>query len=88
MLRCRLKLIINSALAGFVVLLLALPVMVSAQETSGGFVGGSIKIGFDNRTCDASLEGTIRYNSGGGAGGKIEFCSDGSGSYDWGAWGS
>lgn len=37
-----------------------------AQETSGDFSGGSMKIGFDNRACDSSLEGAIRYNSGGG----------------------
>jgi hypothetical protein len=35
-----------------------------AQETSGGFTDGSIKIGFDSRTCDNTLEGSIRYNSG------------------------
>ncbi|MBK8174347.1 MAG: DUF1566 domain-containing protein [Rhodospirillales bacterium] len=34
-----------------------------AQETSGGFLDGSIKIGYDNRACDAALDGSIRYNS-------------------------
>lgn len=46
----------------------------SAQETSGGFGGGSVKIGYDNRTCDGTLEGSIRYNS---STGVAEFC-DGS----------
>lgn len=74
------------ALTSFIALMLAFPVVVSAQESSGSFTDGSVQVGFDNRTCVASLEGAIRYNSGGGSGGKIEFCSDGSGSYDWAAW--
>lgn len=34
-----------------------------AQETSGGFLEGSIQMGYDNRACSGALEGSIRYNS-------------------------
>lgn len=55
--------------------LLFIPVLpVLSQETSGGFADGSIKIGYDNRTCNSSLAGSIRYNS---ASSCAEFC-DGS----------
>lgn len=45
-------------------------VAVQAQETSGSFTGGSIRIGNDSRSCDGTLEGAIRYNSG-----AMEFCN-------------
>ena len=45
-----------------------------AQETSGGFAGGSVIIGYDNRTCNAGLSGSVRYNSGSSC---MEYC-DGS----------
>lgn len=35
----------------------------TAQETSGGFSGGSVMLGYDNRTCNSGLSGSIRYNS-------------------------
>lgn len=35
-----------------------------AQETSGDFSDGSILVGYDSRTCDASLEGAVRYAAG------------------------
>ncbi|MCB9991211.1 MAG: hypothetical protein H6867_07495 [Rhodospirillales bacterium] len=41
--------------------------LVHAQESSAVFSGGSVKIGYDGRTCDGSLEGSIRYNSSGPA---------------------
>ncbi len=47
-------------------LLIFAPGAANAQESSGQFGGGSVKIGYDNRTCDPSLEGAIRYYSGGG----------------------
>lgn len=37
--------------------------MAHAQETSGQFSGGSVRIGHDNRACNGSLEGAVRYNS-------------------------
>lgn len=42
-----------------------------AQESSGKFTGGSVLIGYDNRTCSGTLEGAIRYNS---ATSTAEFC--------------
>ncbi len=48
-------------------LLLVFSVELHAQETSGGFPGGSVLIGYDNRACIASLAGSIRYNSSGAA---------------------
>jgi hypothetical protein len=36
-----------------------------AQDTAADFSKGSIQLGYDSQNCDASLEGTIRYNSGG-----------------------
>ncbi|MCB1581059.1 MAG: hypothetical protein H6859_10865 [Rhodospirillales bacterium] len=45
---------------------------VQAQKTSGSFSGGSVLFGYDNRTCDASLEGTIRYDS---SSSKVEYCN-------------
>lgn len=48
----------------FVLAMLFIPAFpVLAQETSGGFLGGSIKIGYDNRTCNSGLAGSIRFNS-------------------------
>lgn len=46
----------------------------SAQETSGDFSPGSVKIGFDSNTCNGGLAGAMRYNSGIPC---VEFC-DGS----------
>jgi alpha-tubulin suppressor-like RCC1 family protein len=45
-------------------------------QTSGQFDGGSVKIGYDNRSCTFGLSGAMRYNSSAGSAG-IEFC-DGS----------
>lgn len=57
----------NRSGLGVVVFALALLILstlpAAAQETSGGFAGGSVKIGYDNRACDATLAGAIRYNS-------------------------
>lgn len=69
--------------------LLVVPFPIMAQEISADLVGGSVKMGFDNRTCDAMLEGAFRYNSstscteycdasnwtclGGGGGGGVGF---------------
>ncbi|MEH6575669.1 MAG: hypothetical protein V7731_01200 [Amphritea sp.] len=53
--------------------------IVAAQETSGSFKGGSLAIGYDNRACNASLAGNIRYNSGAPA---MEYC-DG---INWNTW--
>jgi len=53
-------------LRGIILLLTVLVAPIfpaAAQETSGGFADGSIKIGYDNRTCNSSLAGSIRYNS-------------------------
>ncbi|MCB9981388.1 MAG: hypothetical protein H6860_03205 [Rhodospirillales bacterium] len=58
-------------LAGFI-LPLALAPTLYAQETSADFSGGSIKIGYDNQTCNASLEGAIRYDSSSNA---LEYCT-------------
>lgn len=50
-------------------LIIALMLLVAsparAQETSGSFAEGSIKIGYDSRTCNAGLAGSLRYNSSG-----------------------
>lgn len=42
-----------------------------AQETSGGFTGGSVMIGYDNRACTSPLSGSVRYNSGSSC---MEYC--------------
>ncbi|MBK8174348.1 MAG: hypothetical protein IPK66_03430 [Rhodospirillales bacterium] len=55
-----------------IALTLSIALPAKAQETSGSFTEGSIRIGYDDRTCDASLEGSLRYNSGGDA---VEVCS-------------
>jgi len=55
----------------FLVSFALLPLGVGAQETSGGFSGGSVLVGYDNRTCDGTLEGAIRYNS---AISSMEYC--------------
>jgi hypothetical protein len=34
-----------------------------AQYRVGDFTKGSVSLGFDNRTCDGTLEGALRYNS-------------------------
>lgn len=48
----------------FVLAILLIPVSPAlAQETSGGFAMGSIKVGYDNRTCNSGLSGSIRFNS-------------------------
>lgn len=44
-----------------------------AQETSGDFSAGSVRIGYDNQNCVSGIQGAMRYNSANG----IEFC-DGS----------
>ncbi len=44
-----------------------------AQETSGDFSPGSVRIGYDSTACSGSIEGAVRYNSSNG----IEYC-DGS----------
>jgi len=67
----------NSLRLAAVVLLALAPLSAQAQETSGSFTEGSIRFGYDNRTCDASLEGSLRYVS---ASAKVEVC-DG---VDWG----
>jgi len=56
------KVRINAILVVFAFLLS--PLSGLAQETSGGFGEGSVLVGFDNRTCNAGIEGSIRYNSG------------------------
>ena len=53
-------------------LLLVSSAFARAQETSANFAEGSVRIGFDSRTCDASLRGALRYHS---ANGCIEKCS-------------
>ncbi len=50
-------------LLGFLVSFVFVFAQARAQETSGGFSEGSILIGYDNRTCNGTLEGSIRYNS-------------------------
>ena len=69
-------------LALSIVLILGLSAVGSAQETSGNFTGGSIKIGYDSRICVAGLAGSLRYNSSGSA--SVEVC-DGS---NWTIWGN
>lgn len=64
----------------FIALVFLLPSSVTAQETSGSFTEGSIKIGYDSRTCNGSLEGSLRYNS---ATNAVEVC-DG---LSWQTWG-
>lgn len=44
-------------------LFLTLPLSARAQETSGTFAGGSMRVGYDSRACNASLDGAVRYNS-------------------------
>lgn len=62
-------------------MVLTLSTLAAAQETSGNFQGGSIKIGYDNRACNSSLAGSIRFNSGTNL---VEVC----GGVSWTAWGS
>lgn len=52
-------------------LLMALAILppARAQDTAADFSKGSIQLGYDNSTCNASLEGTIRYNATGNASG-------------------
>lgn len=64
----------------FIALAFLVPLPVGAQETSGSFTEGSIKIGYDNRTCNSALEGSLRYNS---AASSVEVC-DG---LSWQTWG-
>lgn len=59
-----------TALLGLL-LSMGVPTSLHAQETSGGFAGGSVKIGYDNRTCDGTLEGALRYNT---TSDKLEYC--------------
>ena len=66
---------------GLIGLMLIASAALYAQETSGGFTEGSIRIGFDSRTCDAVLEGSIRYDS---AASKIQVCD----SVSWNDWGA
>ena len=57
----------------FVLAILLIPASPAlAQETSGGFATGSIKVGYDNRTCDSALSGSIRFNS---AASCAEYCN-------------
>ena len=63
-----------------IALIMMLPLPAGAQETSGSFTEGSIKIGYDSRTCSSALEGSLRYSS---AADCIEFC-DG---LSWQTWG-
>ena len=65
--------LIRSLLA--LICVFALPLSATAQETSGSFATGSVKVGNDTRSCSASLEGAIRYNT---TSDSIEYC-DGSG---------
>jgi hypothetical protein len=49
-----------------------LPLHANAQETSASFAGGSVKLGDDNRACDGTTEGAIRYTA---ATNVVEFCN-------------
>ncbi len=66
-------------LSGLIMLPMLSP-LTHAQEISADFSGGSVEIGYDSRTCDASLEGAIRYNS---SITNIEYCD----SSTWQIWG-
>lgn len=61
-------------------MILTLSTLAAAQETSGNFQGGSVRIGYDSRTCDSTLAGSIRYNS---ATNTIQVCDGAS----WQTWG-
>ena len=50
----------------------------NAQETSGGFSGGSVIVGYDSRSCDSTLEGAMRYFDGTGCSNIGDLCPDGS----------
>lgn len=62
-------------------LIFGLTTFVVAQETSGNYQGGSIKVGYDSRTCDSSLAGSIRFNS---STNSVQVC----GGVSWTTWGS
>lgn len=57
------------ALALFVFLLMSAP-MARAQEISGDFAGGSVKVGPDTATCDTSRIGAMHMN-----GATLEYCN-------------
>jgi hypothetical protein len=63
------------------ILILAFPIGGIAQTAFDGSSEGSIIIGYDNQTCNSSIEGAIRYNSSGG--GMIQVC-DGTSWTNWG----
>jgi len=63
----------------FLATLIGLPLHSHAQTTAADFSKGSIQVGWDSQTCDAGLEGTIRYNSAGGGSPALQFCGLGQG---------
>lgn len=57
-----------------VILLVAAPAI--AQKTSGSFTGGSVRLGWDGRSCVPAMNGTIRFNSSQvSTGCSIEICT-------------
>lgn len=48
------------------------PCLAQAQEISGNFAGGSVKVGDDSATCNAGRYGAIRFNTN-----KFQGCSTG-----------
>lgn len=60
--------------------IIAVSAAAVAQETSGSFTQGSIKVGYDSRTCNVGLAGSLRYNS---SVPKMQMCNGSS----WQGWG-
>ncbi len=50
-------------LAAAIILFLLAVGPAHAQEISGNFAGGSVKVGYDSDTCDSAHDGNIRFNS-------------------------
>ena len=63
--------LVRAASAVFVFTAL-LPGLARAQEISGNFPEGSVLVGYDNSTCNASWQGSIRYSS---ASGILAYCN-------------
>lgn len=77
------RLIFLSLFFVFVLGIVCVFTITNLYAQSSGVFNGSVRLGFDNRTCTSAIEGGIRYNSSAGSSGALQYC-DGLSWKNWG----